>query len=780
MNLNTHKRGTYMALFGKKKETFSFETIREGEDTTLTIDLEEYPSSPSLEDDPICMAKTIDILTKVRNATKIVLTQKRNYEYDYEQVSMLNEIASLIVHINKDIQIIQSKNALITQQCARWSAQWYSTIQDLLTNNIKKDPIATYVQATRILREQQITYQNSSDQKFKTCAQHYINILSTLVTKLQQTKLISRVQNDLAGFTIGDRTVYRKILTPDIRPDFIFTKLMAQVPHRGQELESYTLGESTVIRLFKLPDSVQYLYHMTPPEFKLSEDKYEILDSARNIVSEHKPTREEFVDPERMRQVFFNVGSDLIEELATYRGLKLSQQEIQELTSILVRYTVGFGLIELLLQDDRVQDITINSPMGATPIFIVHQDFGDCKTNIIPTNPESESWASKLRLISGRPLDEANPIMDTELSIPGANARVAVISKPLNPSGLAYALRRHRDKPWTLPLLISKRMLNPLAAGILSFIVDGSRTMLVAGTRSAGKTSLLGALLVEIMRKYRIITIEDTLELPTTALRKLGFNIQAMKVAAALTQGTSEVPADEGIRTTLRMGDSALIVGEIRSTEALALYEAMRVGALANVVAGTIHGDSPYGIYDRVVNDLKVPKTSFKATDIVIVANPVKSADGLHKWRRVTQISEVRKHWENDPLLENGFVDLMKYDSNTDELVPSSDLLNGDSDIIKSIAGNIKEWAGNWEAVWDNILLRAKIKETLVETATKQGKQELLEAEFTIMANDEFHNITEKVREDTGTLDSKRIFFEWNQWLKRTIKKQSFKQEQNN
>ena len=262
-------------------------------------------------------------------------------------------------------------------------------------------------------------------------------------------------------------------------------------------------------------------------------------------------------------------------------------------------------------------------------------------------------------------------------------------------------------------------MINPMAAGIISFLADGSRTLLVAGTRSAGKTSLLGAVLVELMRKYRIITIEDTLELPTDALRKLGFNIQSMKVAAALSQSGAEVPADEGIRTTLRMGDSALIVGEIRSKEALALYEAMRIGALANVVAGTIHGDSPYGVYDRVVNDLGVPKTSFKATDVIIVANPIRSADGLHRWRRVTQITEMRKQWENDPMLENGFSDLMKYSSTTDQLEPSDDLINGESEILKAIAGNVKEWSGNWDAVWDNITLRAKTKEALVDLAEK-------------------------------------------------------------
>jgi hypothetical protein len=314
-------------------------------------------------------------------------------------------------------------------------------------------------------------------------------------------------------------------------------------------------------------------------------------------------------------------------------------------------------------------------------------------------------------------------------------------------------------------------MLNSLAAGLISFIVDGSRTMLIAGTRSAGKTSVLGAVLTEIMRKYRIITIEDTLELPGNALRKLGYNIQQMKVASALTKGSSEVSADEGIRTTLRLGDSCLIVGEIRSKEAKALYEAMRVGALANVVAGTIHGDSPYGIYDRVVNDLEVPKTSFKATDCIVVANPIRSADGLSRVRRVTQITEVRKKWENDPLLENGFSDLMKYDAATDQLIPGDDLINGESEILKSIAGNVKEWASDWDAVWDNIQLRAKMKETIVNYARKSKDFSLLEADHTIQANDEYHRISESVREEVGSLDPKKIFFEWNEWLKRTIKR---------
>ncbi|MBI2655348.1 type II/IV secretion system ATPase subunit [Candidatus Woesearchaeota archaeon] len=687
---------------------------------------------------------------------------------------MIQEIAKLYSQLTKKKGLASYANLISEPKAAKWAAQWYADMQNIISNILKRDPIGAYVELKRAARDERISIDKSFDQDYINAAKKYITVLQYLMSLIEKTKLLSLAKQFLPGYKLNERSVYRRIFSPDIRPDFMFTKIMSSYPAEGEEIDNYFIDKNTEVTIFELPDNVQYLYHLTPPEFKLSEEKYEILDTARKIMAEHKPTRQEFIDPERMRQVFHNIGSDLIEELVQYRNLKLSSDEIEEMAKILVRYTVGFGLIEVLLQDEKVQDITINSPMGEVPMFIVHQDYADCRTNIVPTSPEAESWASKLRLISGRPLDEANPILDTELSIPGANARIAVISAPLNPSGLAFAFRRHRDKPWTLPLYIQNKMITPMAAGILSFLIDGSRSLLIAGTRSAGKTSLLGAVLVELMRKYRIITIEDTLELPTNSLRKLGYNIQSMKVAAALTKGSSEVPADEGIRTTLRMGDSALIIGEIRSKEALALYEAMRIGALANVVAGTIHGDSPYGVFDRVVNDLGVPRTSLKATDVVIVANPIKSADGLHRWRRVTQITEVRKHWENDPLTENGFVDLMKYDSKKDELEASEELINGDSEILKAIAGNVKEWAGNWDAVWDNILLRAKTKETLVDFSNKTNNPDLLEAEFVIQANDQFHKISENVREEIGILDSKRIFFEWDEWLKRHVKKMDF------
>ena len=451
--------------------------------------------------------------------------------------------------------------------------------------------------------------------------------------------------------------------------------------------------------------------------------------------------------------------------------MKLSYSDLNKLAAILVRHTIGFGLVEVLLQDKELQDIVLNAPITQNTIFLRHGRFDECSTNIIPSQEDADSWAAKFRMISGRPLDEANPILDTDMRIGELRARIAIIQQPLSPGGLAYAIRRHREAPWTLPLFVKNRMLNSFSAGLLSFLIDGSRTILVAGTRSSGKTSLLGALMLEIMSKYRIITVEDTLELPVESIRKLKYDILRMKVRSALLAITTEVAADEGIRTSLRLGDSCLIVGEVRSQEARALYEAMRVGALANTVAGTIHGASPYGVFDRVVNDLGVPVTSFKATDCIVVANPVKTPDGMHANRRMVQLAEVRKEWTKDPLEEKGFVDLLRYNVDKDNLEASEDLINGDSEIIKDIAGGVKGWAGNWDAVYDNILLRGRIKQELVDMAEKLKKPDILEAGFTVVSNNMFHQISDKVRKEIGLPMGKQVFPEWQKWAVNAAKK---------
>lgn len=761
-----------MAFENTTKSCFEYEAYHEGENKILKISCENCNFPPSIEYSDICMSKVIDTLQAVTGATIIILSQQREFQYDYDQVSLLNELTSVYKHLTQEERFSYS-HLVVDPLHERYIRSSYAQFQRLISKQLKEDPFAAFVELKRLETREKIKLDSLIDARHAASQRKFLAVLDAVIKTIENTKLVKHLMPHSQDYKVGQREIYGNIFHPTTKPDFMFTKLLTEFPEGNLE-DSYNFkaGEDECeVNVFSFDDNVKVLYHLTPPEFIFTEEEYELLDDAKRIMSEHKPAKEEFVDPQRMREVFFNIGKDLLTDLAQHQNLRIKEEKMDQLSQALLRHTVGFGLIELLLSDPKVQDVNVNSPNGALPVFIVHQDHGDCYTNIYPTILEVESWATKLRLISGRPLDEANPILDTELRVEGFTSRVSALTAPLSPTGLAFSFRRHRDFPWTFPLYMQPkiRFVDAIGAGLLSFLIENNATILVAGTRSSGKTSLLGSFLTEIMRRARILTIEDTFELPSESIRKIGYNIESLKVASALSSPGSEVDPSIGIRSTLRLGDSAIFVGEVRSKEAIALFEAMRVGAAANVVAGTIHADSPYGVFDRVVNDIGVPRTSFKAIDIIVIANPVIS--GLKKYKRILRITEVRKEWEEDPLRENGFVDLMVYNPVTDKLEITDELRNGNSDVLKRMAGRVKEFAGDWDAVWNNILLRANCKQAIVDAFSETGDENILEAEFVVKANDIFRLISEKVKTKSGKTDSDKILFEFKEWLRKESKK---------
>ena len=739
-------------IFKEGTKLYAVEVERKSGENIMYINYLNAPLVPNIADNPEVMAQAVDSLIENPDVLRIIMVQQRNYSYSFESVSILLEIASLYNFL------IKQENVLSNEKVFLYGPNFISEMS-YLSDLLKKDSLMVYYEVLKRLK----SLGGEEDARGAL----YRRFFEKFKMLLENLKIIKMIREKFEDYFKGDRSFYKSIFRAQVLPNFSFTRLVAKIPENSELIDQYVLKEGEediVISILRVKNEPKYFYHVSAPEYELNEEHHVLVNLARNVLIEHRPKSEEFTDPERIRQVFMNVAKDLLSELSKSKGIQINYNGLNKLAKILVRNTLGFGLIEVLLMDDKLQDIVLNAPIAQNPVFVRHADYEECFTNIIPSYEDADSWAAKLRLQSGRPLDEANPVLDSDIVFGEVRARVAAVKEPLSPRGLAYAFRRHRDKPWTLPLFIEKKMINSLAAGLLSFIIDGARTILVAGTRSAGKTSLLGSLMLEIMPNYRVIVVEDTLELPIDALRKIGYDILSMKVRSALLKGTSEIEASEGIRTSLRLGDSALIVGEVRSDEARALYEAMRIGALANVVAGTIHGDSPYGVFDRVVNDLGVPVTSFKATDLIVITNPIKTLDGLHSKRRVVQITEVRKHWEKDPLREKGFVDLMRYNVEKDELEPTPELINGDSEIIKSIASNVKGWAGNWDAVFDNIVLRARIKQEIVNASKKLNRPDIVESYYNALSNAMFHKISEEEREG-DKMDTEKVFFKWKEWF---------------
>ncbi|MFH1695262.1 MAG: ATPase, T2SS/T4P/T4SS family, partial [Candidatus Micrarchaeota archaeon] len=306
--------------------------------------------------------------------------------------------------------------------------------------------------------------------------------------------------------------------------------------------------------------------------------------------------------------------------------------------------------------------------------------------------------------------------------------------------------------------------ITPLGSGLLSFFIDTQSTMLVTGSRGSGKTSLLGALVLEILQNARIIVQEDTMELAVPYMKEIGFNIQRLKTRSPIgtAKSETEVSPQDALRTALRLGDSALVLGEVRSVEARVLYEAMRVGAAGNIVMGTIHGDSAYSVWDRVVNDLDVPSTSFKATDIVVVARPIRFSGSLERQRRVVQITEVKKEWIKDPLHEGGLLDLMLFDASKDKLELMEDSLKE-----STLFDRIHKSSGlSMTSMWDSIKMNANSKAFMVELKNKLDFPGLLEAENTVPATNKLMLMKQDQLEENGSVDYEDVLGKWKFWYK--------------
>ena len=712
----------------------------------LRIIAKDWHSFTTIEDSKEMMEFVMRKLIEIPEIERITISEYREIEYPEDQVKMLKEIAN-IYNI-----FVKEKGVLNLDFFPK-----YNQITKELINLLLSDPILCYVKA--------------SVYAFKNPEEAYTKeFLLPLKKVLEGTQLIKEVRDKLERYVPGSRELYRKIFIPTMRPIFMLSRFSLFPPKGSELIEKYKLKDGSEVRIFKVNNKVRLLYFVFSKEFSLSEEKYSLLNEARAILMERRIEEKELRDLESVRKVFVERGKSIIKDLVISRRIPISPKEIEELAEILVRYTVGFGVLEILLADEKIQDIYVNAPPGKSPIFVNHADYGECETNLIATPEEAEAWATRFRLYSGRPLDEANPVLDTEITLPIGRARVAAVTRTLSSAGLGFAFRRHRESPWTFPLFIKAKYFNPLFAGLMSFIIDGGRSVLVAGGRGSGKTSLLSSMILELMRRYRIIVLEDTPELPVEIYRDLGYNILHLKSRSVITHVETELAPEEALRTALRLGDSALIVGEVRSKESTVLFEAMRIGALANLVAGTIHGESAYGVYDRVVNDLGLVPTSFKALDIIVIANVIKSPDGLRRFRRVVEVVEVRKKWKEDPMAEGAFVSLMTYSAKEDTLKPTDVLLNGESEVLNEIAKRVKEWHGSWDKVWDNILLRAKIKQTMVEFAEKLNRPEILEADWVVSANENFHLISEKIFYETGSYDTKTIYEKWLEWFKKRLK----------
>lgn len=729
-----------------------YKSLKRSASKTISINCRNCNEGNSTIFDKNCRKNILKILQNEHNVNRLVLNHVFVKVFQYNELAILKKLSDFIdsLDIYSNIELPQKNK----DYCKKCNQQRQANLDKIIKIS-QTDPLLSFLYLEKM--------QNSKTNKHTdciNCEDKYKKIISEAISKSNLSKYIH-----LKDFSPD--LFYRNIIRPYVRPSFIDSYIKLEPPHDAVFLESYEVARkgrrSMDITLYTLKTRPEKLYFVVPPEYTLPREELRLLEKVRMYLSKHRPKDASFMDANSAREYFQRLAKTIISDFSKEMNLSISASRIEYLSDIFSRYTAGFGILEDLLNDKRIQDIYVNAPVINNSLHIV-LDGEEYTSNIYLSNADIESLASRFRTLSGRAFSEAAPVLDMDLE--SYNTRVAAISKPLTPKGIAFALRRHRNNPWTLSHFVANKMISAEAAAFLSFLVDGQASILVAGSRGAGKTSLLGALILEIPQRFRILTIEDTPEISVEILQKYNYKIQSL-ITKSISSGvtSNEVTPTDALRTALRLGESVLILGEVRGVEAKVLFEAMRVGAAGNLIMGTIHGSTTRDVYERVVFDIGIPCTSFKAVDAVIIAAPIRSEGGVERKRRVVQISEITKTgWTKEPSSDKVFQDIMKYDTYQDMLLATDLLDMGQSQVIENIS---KKWGISVEKALQNIRLRTNIKKTIVKHSS--DRPELLEAEANRDANNAFWMFIEESKKQDEEVNYNRVWNRWLEWFERYI-----------
>jgi len=187
----------------------------------------------------------------------------------------------------------------------------------------------------------------------------------------------------------------------------------------------------------------------------------------------------------------------------------LTLEEFQAIKYIILRDKVGMGVLEPLILDPYIEDISCS---GLGSIFVEHKIFSGLKTTIsFEDMNELNSFVIRLSEKIGKPITYRDPIVDATL--PDGSRINIVYGEDVSKQGSNFTIRKSTDTPLSILDLIEFGSLNYMIAAYLWILLKDGMNCFVAGETASGKTTLLNAMTAFIRPNAKIVSIEDTAEL---------------------------------------------------------------------------------------------------------------------------------------------------------------------------------------------------------------------------------------------------------------------------
>jgi len=324
----------------------------------------------------------------------------------------------------------------------------------------------------------------------------------------------------------------------------------------------------------------------------------------------------------------------LVNEILEKDNVQLSVGEKERFINEIINESFGFGPIQPLLDDEEISEIMVNGP---EQVYVEKNGRLEISEVKFRDNAHILHVIEKIVTPLGRRIDESSPMVDARLP---DGSRVNCIIEPLALNGPTITIRKFSRDPLTIDNLMENNTLTLEMAAFLEAAVQCRLNVIVSGGTGSGKTTTLNVLSSFIPDTERIVTIEDAAELQLQQQHVIRLESRPPNI-----EGKGAITLRDLVRNSLRMRPDRIVVGEVRSGEALDMLQAMNTGHDGSLTTG--HANSPRDMLSRLETmvlmagmDLPVRAIREQISSAVdLIVHQMRMRDGS---RKITHITEVQ------------------------------------------------------------------------------------------------------------------------------------------
>ena len=395
--------------------------------------------------------------------------------------------------------------------------------------------------------------------------------------------------------------------------------------------------------------------------------KYKVGLSTVTIVNDQYIINDPYLSEEDYSQLE-KVASQLLflmppeaarDEAAFRRHLEEYGVTDETLYYFLRREVLGYGVFDVLMQDDRIEDITA----WPESTSVSHKDFGTLRTNISVPEQEFNRYVEKFVHMAGKSVSLYNPLLSIRLP---TNDRLTVTYQREVSDRPSFSIRKFPKQPWSITSIMMMGTLTPEMAAWLMLMVKYKRAILVCGPVGSGKTSLINALCSLIPADQVVVTCEDTPELRLA--RQNWFSFITRESTTVEERG--EIGMFELVKHALRQPANYIIVGEVRGEEGKVWAQAIATG---HGGITSLHAETPEGAIERLRSDpINVAEGALRDLSTIVIMKTLhlkRPGGDTVRVRRVTGIYDLSPR-------DGGGVEpvcLFRYDPEADAFIKTLD-----------------------------------------------------------------------------------------------------------